>query len=148
MKKNKIPKLDLTISERTELRRNKIRISEIQNLTCNEMCTILKVSVFRAKEIKALSEFQSLPSIGPKLAQDLLMLGYYTLEELRDKNGATLFEDLEGLYGERIDPCVEDQFRLMIHYANNSNSEKQWWDFTEERKQFRAKHGYPKDRPE
>ncbi|OME83199.1 MULTISPECIES: helix-hairpin-helix domain-containing protein [Paenibacillus] len=148
MKKNKIPKLDLTISERKELRRNKILICEIHNITLNELCSILKVPEYRAKEIKALSEFQSVPSIGPKFAKDLLMLGYYSLDELRDKNGARLFEDLEELYGEMIDPCVEDQFRLIIHYAIKSSSEKQWWDFTEERKHYRAKHGYPKDRAE
>ncbi|WP_410511522.1 helix-hairpin-helix domain-containing protein [Paenibacillus sp. BR2-3] len=148
MKKNKSPKLELTTLERKELRSNKILISEIHKITLNEICSILKVSESRAKELKALSEFQSLPSIGPKFAKDLLMLGYYSWNELRDKDGARLFYDLEHLYGERIDPCVEDQFRFIIYYANNSCYGKQWWDFTEERKHYRSIYGYPKERPE
>ncbi|MGC5771597.1 helix-hairpin-helix domain-containing protein [Paenibacillus pabuli] len=148
MKKNKSPILELTTQERKELRKNKILISEIYKLTNNEICLIMNVSENRAKEIKALSEFQSLPSIGPIFAKDLIMLGYYSLNEIRDKDGARLFDDLEHLYGERIDPCVEDQFRFVIYCANNSYCGNQWWDFTEERKHYRDTYGYSKERPE
>lgn len=34
-----------------------------------------------------------------------------------------------------------------MHYANNPDSKKQWWDFTSERKVFRNQFGYPADRP-
>nr|WP_198041798.1 helix-hairpin-helix domain-containing protein [Paenibacillus larvae] len=43
--------------------------------------------------------------------------------------------------------CVEDQFRLVVYYANNPESNKKWWDFTEERKHYRETNGYPSDRP-
>ncbi|AQT83292.1 hypothetical protein B1222_00565 [Paenibacillus larvae subsp. pulvifaciens] len=42
--------------------------------------------------------------------------------------------------------CVEDQFRLVVYYANNPESNKKWWDFTEERKHYRETNGYPSDR--
>nr|WP_317171850.1 helix-turn-helix domain-containing protein [Spirosoma validum] len=45
------------------------------------------------------------------------------------------------------DSCVEDQFRLVIHFANHPNSKLNWWDFTPERKAFREKNGYPSTRP-
>lgn len=46
-----------------------------------------------------------------------------------------------------VDPCVEDQFRLVVHYANHPNSKHNWWNFTPERKAFREKNGYPSTRP-
>jgi len=42
---------------------------------------------------------------------------------------------------------VEDQFRLVVNFANTHDTKKTWWDFTEERKKFRAENGYPKNRP-
>jgi hypothetical protein len=49
--------------------------------------------------------------------------------------------------GFTVDPCVEDQFRLVVYYANTHDAKKTWWDFTEERKKFRLENGYPADRP-
>ncbi len=50
--------------------------------------------------------------------------------------------------GYRTDPCVEDQFRLAVYFAKTKDYTKKWWNFTLERKQYREKFGYPKDRPE
>lgn len=93
----------------------------------NDLCVTLKVSELRAKELKALSEFQSVPSIGPAFAKDLIKLGYYELNELKAKDGARLFDKLEELYMERIDPCVEDQFRFIVFFANHHGCDKKWW---------------------
>ncbi|OPA75354.1 Pathogenicity locus [Paenibacillus selenitireducens] len=147
MKNNKTPKLDLTISERSALRKCKIKTSEIKEYSIHQLSSLLSISVHRARDLKALTEFQSIPSIGPKFAQDLMQLGFYALDDLVGKDGAFLIEELEQLHGIRIDPCVEDQFRLVVHYASNRDSNKQWWDFTEERKQYREQYGYPVDRP-
>ncbi|MDR0267782.1 helix-hairpin-helix domain-containing protein [Paenibacillus sp.] len=133
----KTPKLDLTIPEKTSLRKCKIKISEIGSYTVDQLCSLLGISIYRAKELKAHAEFQSIPSIGPKFAQDLMQLSYFSLDDLIGKDGAVLMEELEQLHGIRIDPCVEDQFRLVVHYASHRDSNKQWWDFTEERKKHR-----------
>ncbi|MFL5740081.1 MAG: helix-hairpin-helix domain-containing protein [Flavisolibacter sp.] len=98
-------------------------------------------------EIKALAEFQSLDSIGPKMAHDLIALGYYSLKDLKRRSPVKLYDSLEHLVGVKMDPCVEDQLRLMVYYANNPGSKKNWWDFTPERKQYREKHGYGNSRP-
>jgi hypothetical protein len=42
---------------------------------------------------------------------------------------------------------VEDQFWLVVDYARQGNANKNWWDFTAARKAYRAKNGYPADRP-
>ena len=145
-KKTKI-KLPLTTLERKNLRTKKFKIADLTDLATDEIEAILEVSSIRAKEIHALAEFQTVPSIGIKFAEDLIFLGYYSLEELKSKDGAKLVEAYELKKGYWIDSCVEDQFRLVVHFANNKESTKKWWDFTKERKAYRAKHGYPSNRP-
>jgi Pathogenicity locus len=95
-----------------------------------------------------LAEFQTVPSVGIKFAEDLVFLGYYSLSELKNKDGAKLTDEYELKKGYCTDPCVEDQFRLVVNFANTKDPEKTWWDFTEERKKFRAENGYPKSRPQ
>lgn len=93
-----------------------------------------------------MAEFQSVPSIGIKFAHDLISLGYYSLDELKNKDVAKLIEDLEVSTGTWMDPCVEDQYRLVVDYANNRDNCKKWWDYTEERKKYRIENGYPANR--
>lgn len=147
MKNNQTIKLDLTPLERKVLRLNKIKIRDLIKYQVEELQLLLDVPAARAMKIRALVEFQSIPSIGIKFAVDLISLGYYSLEELKDKDGAALLEELELSTGVWIDPCVEDQCRLVVHFANERESTLNWWDFTEERKQYRLENGYPENRP-
>ncbi|WP_426984029.1 helix-hairpin-helix domain-containing protein [Brevibacillus borstelensis] len=146
--KTKTPKLPLTEAERTQLRRAKLLLTEIGSQHPEHLSAQLGTSFERARELIALAAFQSVPSIGPKLAEDLVLLGYYSLSELHGLKGADLIDALEGKYGCQIDPCVEDQLRCVIHHAENPGSDKQWWDFTGERKAYREQHGYPPNRPQ
>jgi hypothetical protein len=147
MKNNPTVKLDLLPIERKVLRSNKIRIRDLVNFQVVELQLLLDVPAIRAMEIRALVEFQSVPSIGVKFARDLISLGYYSLDELKEKDGAKLLDELELSTGTWIDPCVEDQCRLVVHYANERDNQLNWWDFTEERKQHRIENGYPANRP-
>jgi len=140
-------KLPLTDVEKANLRKNKIKIANILDFATDELEVLLNVTTKRAKEIYALAEFQTIPSIGIKFAEDLVFLGYYSLNELKNKDGAKLADEYERKKGYRIDPCVEDQFRLAVNFANTNDTQKTWWDFTEERKKYRLEHGYPKSRP-
>lgn len=141
--------LDLspTSIEKKKLRAHGVRIASIHLLGINGICEMLGVSKIRAMELSALSEFQSLPSIGPRFAADLIAMGFYSLEDLRNENGAKLTDRYEKQIGVWVDPCLEDQFRLVVHYARHPAIHKNWWDFTVERKAYREKHGYPSDRP-
>jgi AraC-like DNA-binding protein len=129
------------------LRRAGIGVKEIHLHKLPELQNILNVSKIRVMELYALSEFQSLPSIGIRFAYDLISMGYYSLKQLKGKDGAKLIDQFELQAGVWIDPCVEDQFRLVVHHAKHPESQKNWWDFTAERKVFRAKNGYPATRP-
>lgn len=141
------PKLPLTPEERAYLRKNKIKLSDIAELDTEELASAMNSSVDRAKYLRALSIFQTIPSIGPKLAQLVVELGYYSFEDFSDETGAELTNRAEKLYGHWMDPCVEDSLRCVVYHAANRGSDKQWFDFTAERKKFRAQHGYPSSRP-
>ncbi len=148
MKNRKNIKLPLTDIEKAKLRKNKIKIANVLDFAIDELEVLLKATPERAKEIYALAEFQTIPSVGIKFAEDLVFLGYYSLSELKNKDGAKLTDEYELKKGYCTDPCVEDQFRLVVNFANTKDPEKTWWDFTEERKKFRTENGYPQSRPQ
>jgi AraC-like DNA-binding protein len=139
---------EILISEKRMLRANGIKLKDIHHHSIRDLRSILQVSEIRAMELKAISEFQSVPSIGIRFAENLIQLGFYSLREIRGKDPAKLLNKLELQMGVWIDPCVEDQFRLVVHYSDYPGSVKNWWDFTNERKAFRQKKGYPSNRPE
>ncbi|MHA7128085.1 helix-hairpin-helix domain-containing protein [Algoriphagus namhaensis] len=139
--------LELTDKERAQLRKHKIKKSQILGFASDELAVLLDIPDLRAKEIYALADFQRIPSIGLEFAKDLIFLGFYRVHELKGNSGAHLTDLYEKKKGYRIDPCVEDQFRLAVDFAEKADFSKKWWDFTQERKAYRSKSGYPADRP-
>lgn len=148
MKKKTTIKLPLSDAEKKRLRACKVKIAGVPDFAADELAVMLDVPLERAKELHALAEFQTIPSIGIRFAEDLVFLGRYSISELKDTSGAALLDEYEFKKGYRVDPCVEDQFRLVVYYANTQDAGKNWWDFTEARKTYRMKHGYPATRPE
>ncbi|WP_202078939.1 helix-hairpin-helix domain-containing protein [Caldalkalibacillus salinus] len=146
--RKKNPKLPLTQAERRNLRRMKVKVSEVSQFSLDELSYILDTTPERAREIKGLATFQQIPSIGHELADKLVThLGLYDLEQIKDQEWTELCQSLELKLGCWTDPCVEDQIMCVIHHANHPGSDKQWFDFTEERKAYREAHGYPQSRP-
>lgn len=141
-------KLPLTDLEKANLRKNKTKIANLIDYAKDELEVLLHATPQRAKEIYALAEFQTIPSVGIKFAEDLVFLGYYSINELINKDGAKLTDEFEIKKGFWTDPCVEDQFRLVVNYAKTKDTKKMWWNFTQERKKFRNEHGYPISRPQ
>jgi hypothetical protein len=148
MKKKVTLKLPLTDAEKQKLRQNKLKIADILGFAVDELAVLLAVRVDRARKIRALAEFQTIPSIGIKFAEDLIFLGLYSINDLKEARGGHLLEEYEFKKGFTTDPCVEDQFRLAVYYANTNDATKNWWDFTEERKRYRLENGYPANRPQ
>jgi AraC-like DNA-binding protein len=147
MSKRNLNPLAITTDEMRKLRALKIRKNELHHHTAAELQEWMGISRNRARELYALSEFQSVPSLGIRFAHDLISMGYYSLRDLRGKDGARLTHEYEKQVGAWVDPCVEDSFRLAVHYAKHPDSKLNWWDLTAERKAYREKHGYPADRP-
>ncbi|MGP4038607.1 helix-hairpin-helix domain-containing protein [Gracilibacillus sp. D59] len=141
-------KLPLTDAEKVKLRRAKVKMGELHTFNKDQIAQILDISVDKANHLKGLADFQTVPSVGDKLAKNLVyQLNIFSLSEIKEKNAAELFDKLEQTLGVWVDSCVEDQIRCVVNYANNRTSNKQWFDFTEERKAYREKVGFPEDRP-
>jgi hypothetical protein len=140
-------KLNLSVTEKQRLKQSGLKVSRLNEYAVDEIGILLNADQQRAKEICALIAFQSIPSIGPKFAHDLISLGYYSIDDLLGKDGSALLDELERKQGFWTDPCVEDQFRLAVHYANHRGSSKNWWNFTADRKAYREQYGYPDERP-
>jgi hypothetical protein len=139
--------LELNIEEKMLLKQKGITQKSLADYAIDEVIAVLAAQPRRARILQALFEFQTIPSVGITFAKDLLFMDFYNLYELRDRQGPELLDLYESTLGCRVDPCVEDQFWLVIHYANNPYSKKQWWDFTPARKAYRAQYGYPINRP-
>lgn len=147
MQAKKSIKLPLTDAEKKQLRAHKLKIQDLSSQSAEDIAHLLQVPAARAMELHALIVFQSIPSLGIKFAQDMVDMGFRSLQQLKDKQGPALLDQHEKLVGYRTDPCVEDQFWLAVHVASTGDLGKTWWDFTPLRKAFRAEHGYPADRP-
>ena len=147
MKSKSNIKLPLTDQEKASLKKHKIKRADIFDYSSDELEVLLNSTPERAKTIFALAEFQTVPSIGIKFAEDLVFLGYYSLSALKNKDAVKLTNEYEQKKGYWVDPCVEDQFRLVVHFANTNDHSKTWWNFTDERKKFRLENGYPANRP-
>ena len=141
-------RLELTPEEKSLLRHQKVRVKDLGNYSADEIATMLQADDKRAKEIQALFEFQSIPSLGYGFATELISQGYYSLEQLKDKDPVALFEAYEKHCGAWADSCVEDSYRLLTHFIKHGDTSKRWWDFTSERKAYRAKFGFKAERPE
>lgn len=145
MKKN--IELELTAVEKQLLREQKVSLKALRDYAPDEIGAMLNASPERARELAALTEFQSIPSLGVGFAKELIAQGYYSLEQLKGKSAVDLFDAYEKHSGCWADPCVEDSYRLLVHYIEHKDETKRWWDFTKDRKEYRAEFGFPADRP-
>ncbi|WP_345952931.1 helix-hairpin-helix domain-containing protein [Mucilaginibacter sp. PAMB04168] len=145
MKKN--IELGLTAVEKQQLRERKISLKALRDYAPDEIASLLNASADRARELVALAEFQSIPSLGIGFAKELIDQGYFSLDQMKGKSAVELFDAYEKHCGCWADPCVEDSYRLLVHYIEHRDDTKHWWDFTKERKAYRAEFGFLPDRP-
>jgi hypothetical protein len=138
---------ELSAAEKQALKDRKISQKQLQDYAPDEIAAVLNASAQRAREVAALAEFQSIPSLGIGFAKELMAQGYYSLQQLAGKTAVELFDAFEKHCGCWADPCVEDSYRLLVHYIEHRDDNKRWWNFTTERKAYRQKFGFPADRP-
>lgn len=86
-----------------------------------------------------------IPGVGPATAGDLLRLGIRDLKRLSGKDPFRLYERLCALDGARHDPCVIDQFMMLVHYADTGEV-RAWYSFTPARKALQAARARPAPR--
>ncbi|KAA8478234.1 pathogenicity locus Cdd1 protein [Arcticibacter tournemirensis] len=137
----------LTAAEKQALKAQRITQKQMQEMAPDEVAAALQASSERIRELQALAEFQRIPSLGVNFAEELIAQGYYSLEQLRGRTAVELFDAFERHAGVWADPCVEDSYRLLVHFIKHGDTGKRWWDFTAERKAYRARYGFPANRP-
>lgn len=77
-------------------------------------------------------ELQSIPGVGKKIVEDLMLIGVNGINDLRNKNPEELFERLCVKKGYKIDRCVLYVFRCAVYYATETlhDPEKlKWWNW-------------------
>ena len=80
------------------------------------------------------TDLQSLPSIGPSLAQDLRDLGFNVPADLLGQDPEKMYSDLCKLRGQNIDRCVLYSFRCAVHAVVSKDDDpelRKWWNWKE-----------------
>jgi hypothetical protein len=81
---------------------------------------------------RTLDQLQTLPGIGPNLAQDLKDLGFHDPVDLCNQDPEKMYTKLCELRGQKIDRCVLYAFRCAVHSVTSDGSEPEllkWWNW-------------------
>ena len=79
-----------------------------------------------------MSDLRNVPGIGAKKEQELMELGYNSLEALKDANPDELYVKACLHQNEQLDKCVLYAFRCAVAYAKDPNPDPgkyRWWYF-------------------
>jgi hypothetical protein len=89
-----------------------------------------------ATQQDSLRDFQRIPGIGPSLADDLWLLGYRSVAELRAEDPEAMYQRLCELSGGHVDRCVLYVFRCAVYFASNDTRDPEllkWWMWSDQR---------------
>ena len=78
---------------------------------------------------------QTIPGIGPSMAQDLRDLGIFEVGDLRGQDPALMYTRLCVTHGMHIDRCVLYVFRCAVYYASEEQHDPEllkWWNWTDD----------------
>ncbi|WP_176013351.1 helix-hairpin-helix domain-containing protein [Victivallis sp. Marseille-Q1083] len=83
---------------------------------------------------KAKSELRGIPGVGENIEQDLLNLGYSTLESLKGQDPEEMYRRDCRLKGFQEDKCQLYVYRLAVYFAEHAQPEPdklKWWNWKE-----------------
>jgi nucleotidyltransferase/DNA polymerase involved in DNA repair len=87
-------------------------------------------------------KLKDLVSVGPATLADFKELGITEVEDLLTEDARRLFQRLQRIKEQRVDPCCEDVFRTAIEQARNPKlpiEKQQWFYWSKIRKQRSGK---------
>ena len=80
----------------------------------------------------ALQDFQRIPGVGIKIAQDLFDLGYRNISNLKGQDPQLMYERLCEIQKTTVDHCMLYVFRCAVYFATESNPKPEllkWWNW-------------------
>jgi hypothetical protein len=86
-------------------------------------------------------KLQDLRGLGKSIELDFHRLGVHSVDELSERDGKQLYDELCELTKVRQDPCVLDTFRCAVAQARNPRlpaEKRDWWWWSRQRKAHEA----------
>jgi pathogenicity locus Cdd1 protein len=77
-------------------------------------------------------QLQTIPGIGPSMAQDLRDLGIFEVSDLVGNDPELMYKRLCLMHGMHIDRCVLYVFRCAVYFATEKVHEPEllkWWNW-------------------
>ncbi|MEL7565709.1 MAG: helix-hairpin-helix domain-containing protein [Dehalobacterium sp.] len=78
------------------------------------------------------TELRKIPGVGKATEQDLIEMGYTSIESLKGQNPQNMYDQHCALKGCRVDRCQLYVFRCAVYFANNEIHEPEklkWWNW-------------------
>jgi Pathogenicity locus len=128
--RRKRPVLSLTTRERSALRRAHLTAGDLAREPPENLAQMTSLPLSRCKNLCASALFQTLSSVGPSIAADIVALGYTSLDGLAKADPAQMYLKFSRKVGRKVDPCVEDVFRCAVAQARDPSlpeSARNWW---------------------
>jgi nucleotidyltransferase/DNA polymerase involved in DNA repair len=77
-------------------------------------------------------DFQKIPGVGPRIAENFWRLGLRSLEDLRQSDPERLFRQLSVLEGKKVDRCALYVFRSAVYFVSRRIHDPEllkWWNW-------------------
>lgn len=92
-------------------------------------------------------ELQSIPGVGPSIAQDLRNIGIHTVADLRGRDPEELYDRSNAYEGVTQDRCLLYVFRCAVYYAEHKKHDPEklkWWNWKDRRQTHRRRRSIPR----
>ncbi len=83
---------------------------------------------------QAIKDLRQIPGVGPSIAQDLIHIGIYSVQDLIGKDPYALFDQSNQYAGCIQDRCLLYVFREAVYYAETppqmrTTEKLKWWNW-------------------
>ena len=82
-----------------------------------------------------MGELRRIPGVGKEIEKDLQMLGFETVESLKNANPEEMYERECQMKGCHIDRCQLYVYRCAVYYASTDHHEPEklkWWNWKDQ----------------
>ena len=77
-------------------------------------------------------ELESIPGIGPRIAQKLRLIGVNKVGDFKNKDPERLYNKLEQTIRAHVDRCVLYVFRAAVYFSSHQRHDPEklkWWNW-------------------